>query len=177
MKYLGIILLIVVGLSMNLSWANFKKYAGPSTSSHSAELQSDINDLLKQTHFTEQNELEIVRMEQQLKSLQYKEEAGRQMYINLVAVPYDKAVIARSTSERIKKTKVKFKAKKKPENKYVVSMVFVTSTDRYAVVDGRFMREGEILKGKDKIKDITAGQITVIQNGKIRTMKVSGTTL
>ena len=173
MKYIGIILLIVVGLSVNASWANFKQFVRPVADN--VTVTNKVNKLLAETKYSQQDERVIAMTIDHVKKLQTHEQQHRRMYENLVGIPYKEAIVA--VNPAAVSAKASSRSKANLVNKYVVSMVFITSTDRYAVVGGRFIHEGDILKGKDTVKLIEAGQITVLQNGKLNTVAVSGAKL
>lgn len=170
MKYIGLVLLIVVGLSVNGSWNSFQSYNRLYTKNIAVE--NTLKKLLMQTKFKAKDETNVIIAAENVKNLQQQKLKFGETFSKLVGLPYEGASAQLSTNSTIV---VSENANRKHFNKYYVSMVIITPTDRYAVVDGRFVREGDVLIGDDKIKKISQGKIAVLQHdGKINTIKVSG---
>lgn len=172
MKYIGLMLLVLTGFLVNSSWSYFQSFTDPAHSG--VAVQSTIKNMLKQTQLTTQEKTSVVVTAENIKNLQQQELKHGENYSELVGLSYHDEII-----QPVKITSVKSvsKAMNKYYNKYTVSMVVITPTDRYAVVDGRFAHEGEILKDKDMLKTISVGKISVLQQGKLNTITVSGAKL
>jgi hypothetical protein len=55
---------------------------------------------------------------------------------------------------------------------YKVTMVYVSPTDKYAVIDGDFAREGETLANGAKVISIAKGQVVLLKQGVRQTVKI-----
>ena len=172
MKYIGVVLLVLVGLLVNSSWDYFQSFIRPANASVAVE--GTIIEMLKQTRVTAEDKNSIKIVAESIKKLQQQEFKASDSYSNLVGLPVINGVELPVYTAKVEPVS-------RPQyisyNKYEVSMVVVTPTKRYAVVDGRFVKEGDTLSGKDKLQKISVGKISVLQHGKLNTIAVSGAKL
>jgi hypothetical protein len=163
-------MLTVVYLSVDDNWNSFQPYNRLDTKNIAVE--NTLKKLLMQTKLKAKDEANAIIAAENVKNLQQQKLKFGVTSSKLLGLPYEDASAQLSTKSTIVASE---NANTKNFNKYYVSMVIITPTERYAVVDGRFVREGDVLMGDDKIKKISQGKIAVLQyDGKVNTINVSG---
>ncbi|MFK5986068.1 MAG: hypothetical protein QM479_11670 [Pseudomonadota bacterium] len=177
MKYSGLLLLLIIGLSISYSW----QQAARSIKVPRADNNAQISNLLEIIKVDENKLLLINQASEKIKELSQKKYPTQQLD-NLIAMPYatplesateNHRAIDKETHSNIEKP-VKSKTTVTAVYNYAVSMVFISQTSRYAVVNKKFVREGDNLLGGAKVVSISAGELTIKQYGKYRKLIVAG---
>lgn len=88
--------------------------------------------------------------------------------VNLISLP----IVAKTEEQEPVAAPVKRRTPKK--FKYSVTMVYVSPTDKYAVIDGDFAREGETLTNGAKVISISKGTVVLLKQGVKQTVRISG---
>ncbi|MCK9175619.1 MAG: hypothetical protein M0O96_10135 [Desulforhopalus sp.] len=165
MKYRGFLLLLISLLSV----ASVLITAGrlKPASALMQDRDKDLVTLISQVEVSPA-ELENVQISsRQVDSLLAFRDTERD-YANLIDIPPQKAV----SQERVTPEISKARNPNVSLHKYQTRMVFISSIDRYAVVDGYFVREGDLLPDNSKVVKISQGKVLIKKSGVLQTAVV-----
>lgn len=87
-------------------------------------------------------------------------------YSNLISIPFVTEIPEDAVAAPIIQNRIY-------EYNYNLTMVFVSPTDKYAVIDGNFAREGEILANGAKVLSISKGAVTLSKQGVRQIVRIS----
>ncbi len=90
-------------------------------------------------------------------------------YSELISMPPEVAA-----SQLVISTVVPDKEPRAPRHSYSAKMVFMAPHDRYAVVDGYFTREGDLLPDGGRVVSISQGKVNINDSGVVQTVVVPG---
>ncbi|BCN94313.1 hypothetical protein THMIRHAM_20980 [Thiomicrorhabdus immobilis] len=170
MKYSGLVLLLIIAVSVYLSWdeVGSKQYIPSNSDSSLVELQELKSKTLVQT--SQKAKASLVN--QQVEAIAAYQSAAN-INTNLIALAPTAPVINKPTvtlpSQRYTPyTRVVVKRYKD----YAVSMIFIAPNNRYAVIDDHFSRVGDVLPDGGKVVSIEDSYVEVKRGKKIETFKI-----
>ena len=171
MKYSGLVLLLIIAVSVYLSWdeAANKQYIPSNSDSSLSELQ----DLKSKTSVQNSQKAQASVVSQQIEVIAAYQSAAN-MNTNLIALAPVAPVMKKTTvtlpSQRyIPYTRVAAKSYKN----YAISMIFIAPNNRYAVIDDHFSRVGDVLPDGGKVVAIEENYVEVKRGKKIEAFKIN----
>ncbi|MDX1352354.1 MAG: hypothetical protein R3254_05025 [Thiomicrorhabdus sp.] len=169
MKYSGLILLLVIAISVYLSWdeATNNSYLP----SNSAVALTELQDLKAKTAVQETQTAKAMDVSQQIAIIAAYQSAAN-INTNLIALAPRAPVLKKSTVSLPTQRYVPYTQVKKRYKAYAVSMIFIAPNDRYAVIDDRFSKIGDILPDGGKVVAIEESYVEVKRGKKIETFKI-----
>ncbi len=87
-------------------------------------------------------------------------------YSNLISLPFVTDISQDAVAAPVIRNRI-------VEYNYELTMVFVSPTDKYAVIDGNFAREGETLANGAKVLSISKGTVTLSKQGIRQTVRIT----
>jgi len=167
MKFTGVILLLLITVSAYFSWeeTDQEKTAFQASDSTIPEL----NKLKVQANIQSEKVQVADKVNKQLQILATYQAAAN-MPTNLIALaptaPVVKAPVVELTKQRYTPyAKPKIIKRYKP---YSVSMIFIAPNNRYAVIDERFSKVGDVLPDGGKVIHIEEEFVKVKRGGRIQ---------
>lgn len=171
MKYSGLVLLLIIAVSVYLSWDKIgtKQYMTANSTTSIADLQ----DMVSKTSVQDSQKAKAFSIKHQVDVIAAYNQSAAKIDTNLIAlapiIPAAKHLTVTLPKQRyIPYTKVTPKHYKN----YEVSMIFISPNNRYAVVDGHFSRVGDVLPDGGKVVAIEESHVEVKHGKKVRTYKI-----
>jgi len=172
-KYSGITMLLLAVLSIVGSWMIYKKYTKNFYVSANSSL--DSQQLIRDIEIKPQAFASLKIMENVVEELS-KVSNGDTENFSIALSP----IKGKQKRQIVELPTDKEKQKRIAANicwnarRMKVSMSFVTSDDKYAVIAGEFVREGETVGNKYKVINITTDKVKLKKRGVSCIVKVSG---
>ena len=172
-KYTGITLILLAVLSIIASWMIYKKntknfYVSPNNSLNSQQLIRDIQ--IKPAAF---NSLKVMNdVIDTFSNTQEPTEDNQSIALSPIKGKQKRTIVEMPSDKNKQKriaANICWNARKMK-----VSMSFVTSEDKYAVIADKFVREGETVGNKYKVISITTDKVKLKKRGVNCIVKVSG---
>jgi len=165
MKFSGLILIVLMAASLlyngNKVLELNQRPQAYAFSAGSNELTPFIQAAQGFSNQSPQIEKLIVMLDQLNKATQANAE-----YSNLISLPVVADMEQEPVAAPVKRARV-------IKYNYVLTMVFVSPTDKYAVIDGSFAREGETLANGAKVLSISKGSVIVSKQGVRQTVHMT----
>jgi len=174
MKFSGLVLLLLIAVSAYFSWdeTNQPKYAVQNTNPTEQELAK-----LKQSVVVDpENQQIATRMNKQLQVLATYQAAAN-IPTNLIALAPTAPTVKVSTLPVVKQRYIPYAKQKavKRYKPYAISMIFIAPNNRYAVIDERFSKVGDVLPDGGKVTQIEEGFVKVKRGRKVETFTMRST--
>lgn len=170
MKYSGLVLLLMIFVAGYLSWdevAN-KKYLPAHSDASLAELQ----ELKSQTTVVANQKAKALAVEQQIKVIAAYQSAAN-VDTNLIALaPIATEIKKETVSLPIQRYTPYTRSVTKQYKNYSVSMIFIAPNNRYAVIDDRFSRVGDVLPDGGEVVSIEDNYVEVKRGKKVQVFNI-----
>lgn len=174
MKFSGLILLLLIAVSAYFSWdeTSQPQYASTTVDNTIKELET----LKEKAVVKPENEKVANRMSQQLQILATYQAAAK-MPTDFIALAPTAPVVKTPTLPTIKQRYTPYAKPKvvKRYKPYAVSMIFIAPNNRYAVIDERFSKIGDVLPDGGKVTQIEEEFVKVKRGGRTETFRMSST--
>lgn len=174
MKFSGLFLLLLIAVSAYFSWDETSQ---PRHSSAGADQTlQELNAMKQKAVVDPANEKIAERMNKQLQILA-KYQAAANVPTDFIALAPTAPVVKTTTLPTIKQRYTPYAKPKvvKRYKPYAVSMIFIAPNNRYAVIDERFSKIGDVLPDGGKVTQIEEEFVKVKRGGRTETFRMSST--